>query len=235
MNLPSCYYGTPFSQEQVARMKCMLGLESEAETIHVAVWIATTAWICTEEDAARQRTPEIKTAKKRLDRIASVASLLAQLMEDEPIAEHLVRIPGTLQDRAVDGEIDLPAIRDEDQKKLRDFIGVARTIRIAADHYLADDQTLRFVYHLPPRSGVGKSPVALWLWPALFEIWEDCGNKVAKTPAGPLHRFVSFVHEACGFPEVKASTFKDAVTDWKQNEQNLHRFEHPPWRIVVED
>src|SRR5829696_7228194 len=84
-----------------------------------------------------------------------------------------------------------------DQRKLADFISTARTIRDSADVYLKTDGGFRRLHHLPSACMAGKSAVVLWLWPRLFEIWRWSGKRLAKTPGGPLHRFVSSVHAIC--------------------------------------
>jgi hypothetical protein len=53
------------------------------------------------------------------------------------------------------------------------------------------------------------------LWPILFEIWTEIGNrKLASTKKGPTYRFLALVHEVGDLPRPTESTIKKKIRDW---------------------
>jgi hypothetical protein len=233
--LPKRYFWTPFNRAQILELQQHLNLKTKADAVDAALWIRFTIENCRRDAESRHRVSDTKTAKRRLDRIATQAANLSRLLAEEPIAEHLVRPPGSFLNRSVDGVVDMPALREADQQKLHDLVATLRVISAQAGHLACDDLSFRSAHQLPPIWGTGKTPIVLWLWPQLFAIWEGSGRRVAKTAEGPLHKFVKFVHDVCGLASVSPSTLKDAVADWKQDRRPARPAWEPPSRIDGED
>jgi hypothetical protein len=236
---PKRYFGTPFTRADIAKLQSMLGL-AKPDAIYVASMIFGMLVHCEMENDARRRTPDVRIAKRRMEGIRNAAAQLARMLPEEPVAEDLVRVPGTMTDRpellTEEGVICMGKMHELDQRKLADFISTARTIRDSADEYLKTDFEFRELHRLPPAWGAGKSAVVLWLWPHLFEIWRWSGKRLAKTPDGPLHRFVSFVHTTCGLSGVSPSTLRDAVVAFeRERKAEGEECRPPPWRISDED
>ena len=216
----------------------MLGLEKKSYAADIAIRIQSWVWTCEEEEAARAVIPDIKVERKRLERIATTAAILARLLEDEPLAEELMREPGAMSDRQdamEDGVLDMTKLHDIDQRKLMVFIQTAKQVRRNAEFALSDDRRLRLHLGLPKRENAGKSPITSRLWPNLFQTWTWAGKRVAKTNGGPLHRFVAFVHSVYDLGEVKASTLKDSIAEWQQDGWWQNMQPDPPWRDAEED
>lgn len=230
--------GVSFSETQLDRLRELLALRDRDEAFYVSAMIEGRMDWCRREAAARERTPHIEDAKRRLDHLANCAARLVRLLEEEPEADRLVHIPGSMLDadalRAEDGAIDVPGILEARAARLASFIETARIIRNVAEGEIKDDRNHRSGLGLSPKRYAGKAPHAWFLWPELFAIWQAAGFRVAKTAHGPLHRFVLFVHEVYGLSPVPATTVRDAVAAWLQDGSRTYYADGPPWRADPE-
>ena len=236
---PKRYFGTPFTRADIAKLELMLGL-AKPDAVQVALMISGMLVMCEIENDARRRTPEVRIAKRRMEGIRNAAAQLARMLPEEPVAEDLVRVPGTMTDRpellTEEGVICMGKLHKIDQRKLADFISTAQTIKDLADVYLKTDDEFRRLHHLPSACVAGKSAVVLYLWPRLFQIWRWSGKRLAKTPGGPLHRFVSSVHATCRLSSVSPSTLRDAIIAFeRERKAEGQEFDPPPWRRGDED
>ncbi|MGF9764106.1 hypothetical protein AAII07_54285 [Microvirga sp. 0TCS3.31] len=234
--LPRRYFGTPFNRAQIVQMQDMLGLERKEYAVIVAEMIWVRVHECSRKQEVRRRIPEVKAVKRRLDSMSIMAGHLARLLQEEPIAERLIHEPGSFLTRAdSDGVIHIDRLRQEDLNKLAELIAALRMVSQNAERYSKDDVDFRCVYELPPLDDAEKLTYRIWLWPTLFEVWEMLGKKVAYTKDGPLHRFISFVHDVCNLPKPSASTLKSALLEWEQDPRRAKIAEGPPWWILGED
>lgn len=229
-----------FDDAQLARLRADLRLKSEGEAIHVAAMIAGRVWQCRWESAARERTPDIEAAQKRLDRIATTAALLARLLDEEPNAEELIRLPGWSLNHPKEyvgenGAFHSGKMHDDDRGRLKDFIQTARTIRRMAEDIICDDTRHRAHLELPRKSHAGATPHVVNVWPLLFDIWAAAGMKVATSNRGPTHRFVQFIHDVFGLPPAAHTTLREAVARWHRRGPSPVFADGPPWRAVPEE
>jgi hypothetical protein len=237
---PRRYFGTPFNRAQIIELQKLLGLERKEYAVRIALRIAASLLGCWQHDEARRQTSDVKSAKRRLDRIAVMAGNLARMLEEEPIAEDLLRVPGSIltriQDRKdSDDVVSMGDLRQEDLDKLADLIAGLRIVSQNAERHFTDDLTFRCAYRLPRHDDAGKLTFVVYLWPDLFEIWALAGKKLAYTKDGPLHRFISFVHHVCELPRPSASTLKVAVLDWEHKPWKVGYSEDSPWWTWDED
>ena len=218
MKLSEKYAGTPFSQEQVDKIAGMLGINNHFAARCVAAEISGYLFLCEYQESRRKDVPDVKNAKRRLERIAALAGNLARLMEDEPLAVELTKPSMDIHDRSdANGGIDMSRLRAEDRERSAKFIETLRFVSKEAGRTVGNEKLFRRAYWLPPTDQSTRSTLSLMLWPFLFKMWSDAGKKVAKTPHGPLHRFIILIHEAIEAPEPNPSTFRDAVSKWVQD------------------
>jgi hypothetical protein len=230
------YFG---AEEQVRILQEKLELTEYEHAVIVAAAIRVCVWQSMKQKRAREAISDIKDARRSVAQIETTARKLARLLDSSPLGRALVHKPGSIFDenygvRDEEGILCLSETYEAERAKLQDFINTARVISSVAAKLLKDEVSFRALHDLPPSWGAGKSAVAFCLWPQLFEIWSGwAGKPIGKTADGALHKFVSFVHEACDLPEVPASTFRDAVTAWKVDQRRQRRRRHratPPWR-----
>jgi hypothetical protein len=107
-----------------------------------------------------------------------------------------------------------------------------KRLTLHADYFdlvAANDQLRRQIY--PSRKG---APEGLYLWPTLFNIWcwprpHAPRRRLSYAPDGPLHRFVSLVHEAYDLPRVRPSTLRDAIRAFKKETGDNYTPSGPYW------
>lgn len=230
------YEGTPFTREQVDQLGILLGLPDHDLSLIAALHISgiISAFISIEQ--RRIAVKDVKSAKRRLDRIANLAGQLAQLLKAEPIADGLLPGAGDFESRrSQDDGIYMSQLLQEDRDRFRAFVDTLQAIRSNANWTLRDDKRFRLAHMLPQADQAGQSPFARTLWPLLLDYWCHAGKRPALTVNGPLHRFIAIIHSAIEAPEPRGSTLKDAVLQWRQDDRRAWAATDPPWRPEDED
>jgi hypothetical protein len=192
--------------EHINVIQSLLGLPKTSQAVKVAMQIDGIMHMCVFVEERRRMIPDMKIAQRRVEQIATTAAKLAQLLGKEPAAIHIVRT------QISDITEIMSSTPERDNANLREFIIRLQAIRAKSEALLDYASYLRTIYFPPSALSARRSGVHTILWPFLFQAWEWSGQKVAKTPDGPLHRFVAYLHSALGLPEVRASTLRDAVT-----------------------
>lgn len=232
MTGPDCFLNFP--NEKIASLVQILDLPPD-EGAAVAAWISGAMLANSKMEAARTRVNNVRAAKRKLNKISTDAARLAVALANEPLAVDLIANPPV--DCVLDdaGVIDVWATMEGRRKFISGLVDVLTGVSLRAADLSEDDQRFRAKHFIPSPTDAGKTTPAIVLWPNLFQVWMWTGHKLAKTEGGPLHRFVSFVHEAFGLPAVPASTLKDAVLAWEQGGGLSEFGKDPPWRTFAED
>jgi len=220
---PKRYEGTVFDREQIEKLRVMLDLETEDEAVLFASLISGSFHVYLHEVEQRRKIPDVRKAKRQLAQIATRSEDLARLLEEHPISEKLVRRRARsfeewlAGNKDASGDVNIGRLREEDREELSKLINGLKVVSEVASFYLSSDEHFRDAVQLPRLKDAEKSAVVAHFWPKLFITWTQAGKALAGTPNGPLHKFVSLVHQACGLSDVSASTLRDAVAEWKRH------------------
>jgi hypothetical protein len=215
---------------QLKQLQCLLGFVSEEKVVLFALLVSASYCGYLYEVEQRHKISSTKTAKRQLTSIAKKSIALAGMLEEHPISERLVRRPAKnfekwLEENSKfesdDGVIQIWRLQEEDHRRLNDLIEGLKIVSEIATYYLDNDEQFRDAVHLPRREDEEKTAVRVHFWPSLFIIWRQAGKSVAGGENGPLHRFISLVHQACGLANVSASTLRDAVSEWNQRRAKM--------------
>jgi hypothetical protein len=221
---PKRYQGTVFDRKQIDVLQDLLGFKYKQKAVLFAHLITVSYYEYMHEIDLRQKIPNTKNSKRQLKSIAEKSRDLARILEEHPISQELVRRRAAsfeewqaklhkFEDE--DGVIQLWKLQEDRTKKLGELIEALKVVSDEARFFLDNDDEFRRRVHLPPVKDAEKSAVRVHLWPSLFVIWEDAGKSIASGE-GPLHKFVTLVHQACGIGSVSASTLGAAAAEWNQ-------------------
>lgn len=195
-----------FSAEQLAKLKEMLGLASLEEAGFVAAEICGSIVIHDMVAEARQRTEEFEQAHARLESIRSAAKRLSSLLAQEPLAGTLLSPRETLS-----GDIDMPEVLERREQQAASLQNQLAVLLLNAEEFLQSRDHHRVVRMLPTAADAELSSVSLTLWPILFRVWTRHRQKLGKTEDGPLHRFVTFIHEVAGLEEPRWGALRGSI------------------------
>jgi len=156
---------------------------------------------------ARRKATNARLVKNELEQALRSAIILRQFYAHRAALTNYLM---TKTDRYATLE-DIRALNDD----VKSFKSTLAKISAKAKLILDDDLLFRQVLSFPPSEQASRSSVAVLVWPTVFEVWEAAGRHLAKTPQGPLHRFLKLVHAVARLPEPSARTMRDAVDAWK--------------------
>jgi hypothetical protein len=211
-----------FNEAQLKQLQSLLGLERQEEAFSYAHVITVSFEHYLFRLSERKKSSDIKSIKRELSKLTKDAKSVVICLKRSPMAAHVVW--PHLNDSDIEGIASTEVMQklwEGDRKQLKRMIDDLQTIAKMAEYYLDRDDRLRSTLHLPKRKDAGKLPYVASFWPILLVIWKGVGKEPAGTKDGPLHRFISLVHVACGLPEVSASTLRDAATEWKQDRKEM--------------
>lgn len=224
--IPKRYGGTVFDRAQIEKLKILLDFESDEKVVLFALLITTRYCDYLYKTEVRRRISSVKNSKRELESIAKKSKELARMLEEHPISQKLVRRRAEsleqwlaeVQDE--DGIIHMGRLQEEDRKKLELLVEALKVVSDAAWFFLDNDDQFREAVHLPRAEDAEKTAVRAHFWPGLFVIWEEAGKSVAGGE-GPLHKFVTLVHEACNLGNVSASTLGAAAAEWNRRKAQV--------------
>lgn len=229
MKLKNGFKGTCFSEHEISVLGQHLSIADDRELIALARMITVSIKLCDGYVQSREATPDITQAKRRLERIANGAAILARHLEESGIADQLIHRPGNLANVNQTAFFNISMIRERESRQSEELVEHLGVISANAERLLDNSPDFMIVHNIHPDVLPSKSPQWPGLWPHLFEIWHYAGKRVAKTPNGRLHKFVSFIHSVAELPPVSASTLRDAVAKWIQDELSANSDDHPTW------
>ncbi|EIM26832.1 hypothetical protein [Microvirga lotononidis] len=200
-----------FTRDQVTKLQSMLGLDDYETASEIASFITSVLGSVDYHIEARKKIPRDGDEQERLRDIAKLARKLHRLLAKEPALQSLLSRPKgprggrglTLDEIAEIGRrpkellLNLEILAEQSTRQAKDDAEFAR-VRTLLPNVTTKDPEGQIATRM--------------LWPHLFDIWTDIGKrKLAKTPNGPVHRFIALVHEVGDLPEPKASTIGNAI------------------------